>query len=113
MSADPNAAADSLFADDVLGSGLRKPSLGGSLRVKLHAEKDIWREARNAERRHGDHAEDRLAQKIHELTAKQQFEEASFWSAVAARLKELHEIKLPGSSVLPLLVNPAGNGRST
>lgn len=81
--------------------------------MKLHAEKDIWQEVRNAERQHGDRAEEQLARKINDLTARQRFEEASFWSAVAARLKELHEIKFPGSSVLPLLVNPADSGRSS
>ncbi len=42
--------------------------------MKLHAGKDVWQDVRNAERQHGDQAEERLAAKIHELTEKQRFE---------------------------------------
>jgi hypothetical protein len=84
-----------------------------SLQVKSHSEKDVWDQVREAERRHGDQAEAILAQRIHELTGKRQFEEASFWSAVAARLKDLHDIKLPGPTVLPMLLNTPDGGRTS
>lgn len=84
----------------------------GSLQVKSHSEKDVWDQVREAECRHGDRAEVRLAQRIHELTATKQFEEVSFWSAVAARLKDLHDIKLPGPTVLPMLLNTTDDGRT-
>lgn len=78
------------------------------------SEKDIWAEVRAAERRYGDRAEAELARRIHALTAAEQFEEASFWSAVAARLKHLHDIKLPGSAVLPkLLLDEIDGDRSS
>ncbi|WP_349681340.1 DUF6961 family protein [Sphingopyxis sp. UBA6723] len=68
---------------------------------------------RAAERQHGDRAEAELARRIHELTAAEQFDEASFWSAVAARLKQLHDIKLPGPSVLPKLLNEIDSGKTS
>lgn len=76
----------------------------GSLQVKSHSENDVWDQVRKAERLHGDQAEAELALRIQELIATKQFEEARFWSTVAARLKDLHDIKLPGPSVLPKLV---------
>lgn len=84
----------------------------GSLQVKSHSEKDVWDQVREAERRHGDQAEAKLVQRIHELTATKQFEEASFWSAVAARLKDLHDIKFPGPTVLPTLLNTTEGNRT-
>jgi hypothetical protein len=81
--------------------------------VKAHSEKDIWDQVREAERRHGDKAEAELAARIHELTTRQHFEEASFWAAVAARLKDLHEIKLPGQTILPALLNTPGGSRAS
>jgi hypothetical protein len=80
--------------------------------VKSHSEKDVWDQVREAERRYGDQAEAQLAQRIHELTATKQFEEASFWSAVAARLKDLQDIKLPGATVLPMLLGTTDGGRA-
>jgi hypothetical protein len=84
----------------------------GSLQVKSHSEKEIWEQVREAERLHGDQAEAQLAKRIHELTAKKQFEEASFWAAAAARLKDLHDIKLPGPTVLPELLNTTDGSRT-
>lgn len=81
--------------------------------MKSHSERDVWQEVRKAERLHGDQAEVRLAQRIDELIKTKHFEEASFWSAVADRLKDLHAIKLPGSSVLPALMTPTHSGRTT
>ncbi|MGH6696256.1 hypothetical protein [Sphingopyxis sp.] len=78
--------------------------------MKSHTEQDIWEQVREAERLHGDQAETQLAKRIHQLTAKKQFEEASFWAAAAARLKDLHDIKLPGQTVLPELLNPTDGG---
>lgn len=83
----------------------------GSLQVKSHSEKDIWDQVREAERRHGDQAEAELAKRIHELTARKQFEEASFWSAVAARLQNLHDIKLPGPTILQTLLGTTDGTR--
>lgn len=97
----------------MLGSGSGKVESRGSLQVKSHSEKDVWDQVREAERRHGDQAEARLAQRIHELTAAKQFEEASFWSNVAARLRDLHDIKLPGPTVLPMLLSTTGGDRTT
>jgi hypothetical protein len=85
----------------------------GSLHVRSLSEEDIWAEVRAAERRHGDRAEAELVRRIHDLTAAERFEEASFWSAVAARLKQLHDIKLPGPSVLPKLLNEIDNGKAS
>ncbi|WP_414711692.1 DUF6961 family protein [Sphingopyxis sp. UBA6734] len=81
--------------------------------MRSFSEKDIWAEVRAAERQHGDRAEAELARRIHELTAAEQFDEASFWSAVAARLKQLHDIKLPGPSVLPKLLNEIDSGKTS
>lgn len=82
----------------------------GSLQVKSHSEKDIWNEVREAERRYGDQAETELAKRIHQLTAGKRFEEASFWSAVAARLQDLHDIKLPGPTILETHLEPSDGG---
>lgn len=81
--------------------------------MKLFAEKDIWAEVRAAERRHVDRAEAELARRIHDLTAAEQFEEASFWSVVTAHLKHLYDIKLTGPSVLPKLLNEIDNGKAS
>lgn len=67
--------------------------------MKLRTEKDIWDEVRKAERAHGDQAELVLIQRILDLTEAKEFEDASFWAAVAARLKNLHDIKLPGQAL--------------
>lgn len=72
--------------------------------MKSHSENEVWNCVRDAESRFGDEAEARIAQRIHELTMAREFDEASFWSAVAARLKDLHSIRFPGQTVLPALL---------
>jgi hypothetical protein len=73
--------------------------------VKSHSENEVWDRVRDAERQFGDEAEATIAQRIHELTAAREFDEASFWSAVAARLKDLHSIRFPEKTVLPALLD--------
>lgn len=80
--------------------------------MKSHSDKDVWEEVRNAERLFGDQAEDRIADHIHKLALAKNQDEAAFWESVAARLKDLHNIKLPKASVLPKILNST-NGDST
>lgn len=81
--------------------------------MNSHSDKDVWEEVRKAERLFGDEADDRIADHILKLTLAEDHEKASFWSAVAVRLKELHAIKLPNSSVLPTIMNPTKGDRTT
>ncbi len=76
--------------------------------MKSHSDNQIWDCVRDAERQFGDEADARIAQRIHELTMAREFDEAAFWSAVAARLKDLHSIRLPGQTVLPALLGTSG-----
>lgn len=99
-----------MFGDNVLDFALGMIRSQGSLQVKSHSEQDIWNEVREAERRYGDRAETELAKRIHQLTAGRRFEEISFWSAVAARLQNLHDIRLPGPTTLETLLEPADGG---
>lgn len=100
--------ADFFFRGNVIDFDSRIVESRESFQVTSHSEKDVWDQVREAERRHGDQAEAELVQRILELTATKKFDEASFWAAVAARLKDLHNIKLPDPTVLPTLLNNKG-----
>jgi hypothetical protein len=72
--------------------------------VKSYSEDDVWTSVRDAESRHGDAAEAAIAQRIDNLTIAGEFDQISFWSAVAERIKDLHCIRLPERTVLPDLL---------
>lgn len=79
--------------------------------MKSHSENEVWDCVREAESQFGDEAEAVIAKRIHELTAAREFTEATFWSAVAARLKDLHRIRFPEKTVLPALLDASDNRR--
>jgi len=62
--------------------------------VRTPFEDEVWERVREAERRYGEEAELILTRRIDELIATSDFDQASIWCAVAARLKDLHNIKL-------------------